>query len=162
LHRFVPVVFRTAVLAILLAVLPAAAQTPAAASGAAPPAKTNARPPAERLGQVVFEAGSGELSEIARAELDRVLTALPPEGDRRRIQLLGFATGDAQLVSTNRRLSLDRVLAVRQYLLEHGIKLERMDARALGTTEFGEGPADRVDVMLGIVDVPAPAARKRK
>ena len=163
MHRSVPVVFRTAVLlAGLLSALPAAAQTPAAAASEAPPAKTASRPPAERLAQIVFEAGSSVLSEAGRAELDRVLQGLPPDDDRRRIQILGFATGDAQLVSTNRRLSLDRVLTVRQYLFERGIRLARMDARALGTTTFGEGPADRVDVMLGIADVPSPVERRRK
>jgi len=162
LHRSIPVVFRTvALLAALLAAMPAAAQTPASAAGEVPPAKNPVRS-AERLGQIVFEASSSRLSGDARAELDRILKILPQEDDRRRIQLLGFATGDAQLVSTNRRLALDRVLTVRQYLFERGIKLARRDARALGTTAFGEGPADRVDVMLGIVDVPAPTERRHK
>lgn len=162
MHRSKSVAFGGAFLAMaLLAAWPAASELPAGASGEAP-ARAATRTPAERLGQVVFEPGRSELSADARVELDRVLKLLPPDDDRRRIQLLGFATGDAQLVSTNRRMALDRVLAVRQYLFDHGIKLARMDARALGTTAFGEGPADRVDVMLGIVDVPAPTDRRRK
>jgi outer membrane protein OmpA-like peptidoglycan-associated protein len=60
---------------------------------------------------------------------------------------VAYAAGNDDATSQARRLSLSRALAVRSYLIEHGVRSTRMDVRALGN-KVPEGPPDRVDVML--------------
>jgi outer membrane protein OmpA-like peptidoglycan-associated protein len=126
--------------------------------GASPPAATTATPrksEAQLLGRIVFAAATPQLPADAAAQIDAIVRQIPPPGsDGRRIQLLGFASGDQQLVSANRRLSLERALAVREQLRARGVALDRIDVRALGTTRLGEATLDRVDVMLGTAEVP--------
>src|SRR5262249_49938176 len=101
--------------------------------------------PAELLQRIAFAAGSSELDAQAKEQLDGLSTRIPaPDADRRRVQILAFASGDKDLVSANRRLSLARALAVRSYLLEKSVAPDRIDVRALGTIAMGDGPPDRV------------------
>jgi hypothetical protein len=89
---------------------------------------------------------------------------------------LDFATGEADLTqatadavkalaagvpedpSTARRLSLSRALAVRSALIAYGVPSERIYVHALGAQgmQGGDGPADRVDVMVMGANAAAP------
>jgi outer membrane protein OmpA-like peptidoglycan-associated protein len=91
-----------------------------------------------------FNLGSTDLSEPIRVRLDAIADSLV--GNDKRVQLLAFAKAegaDASYVA--RRLSLERALAVRGYLIGKGIRSTRIDVRALGAN--GTGPIDRVEVV---------------
>ncbi|MDH3597076.1 MAG: OmpA family protein, partial [Rhodospirillales bacterium] len=115
-------------------------QDPAATQRAAlPPAGAALAPD-----RFVFAAGSAELSDQAKRDLETLAGQLRAEADRR-IQLLAYAGGETG-ASRARRLSLSRALAVRAFLVEKGVATGRVDVRALGG-KVKEGPADRVDVV---------------
>ncbi len=48
---------------------------------------------------------------------------------------------------TPRLLSLERGLAVRNYLFDRGVRGSRIDVRAMGNTA-ADGPPERVDLLL--------------
>ncbi|UEM19429.1 OmpA family protein [Skermanella mucosa] len=64
-----------------------------------------------------------------------------------RLQVTAYASGTPETERDARRLSLDRALAVRSYLIGQGVRSTRIDVRALGT-QAPDGPADRVDLIL--------------
>jgi outer membrane protein OmpA-like peptidoglycan-associated protein len=76
------------------------------------------------------------------------------------VTVLAYAPGIKDDPSTPRRLSLARGLAARAVLLNDGIASTRIYVRALGASDPGSGPADRVDVTLtapgAVHKVPAP------
>ncbi|TDH62871.1 hypothetical protein E2C06_09260 [Dankookia rubra] len=79
-------------------------------------------------------------ADAALAELGRRLAA-GPEG---RVVLFAQASGPAADVSTARRLSLARGLAVKEALVAGGLPATRIDIRPMGRTEEA---ADAVDVQ---------------
>jgi outer membrane protein OmpA-like peptidoglycan-associated protein len=99
-----------------------------------------------RLAIVSFQTGTADLPEAARTLLERTAAEMKRD-ENARLQLVAYAAGNEDASSQARRLSLSRALAVRSYLIEHGVRSTRMDVRALGN-KVPEGPPDRVDVML--------------
>ncbi|WP_155957754.1 OmpA family protein [Fodinicurvata sediminis] len=95
---------------------------------------------------IEFTSESADLSENARSQL-RQLAAQLSERSSMRVQLLAYAEGSNEDASQARRLSLSRALAVRAYLLDHGIRSTRIDVRALGHNAPGSGPVNRVDIV---------------
>jgi outer membrane protein OmpA-like peptidoglycan-associated protein len=99
-----------------------------------------------RMAIVSFATGTADLPEAARNLLERTAAEMKRD-ESARLQLVAYAAGGEDASSQARRLSLSRALAVRSYLIEHGVRSTRMDVRALGN-KVPEGPPDRVDVML--------------
>jgi hypothetical protein len=62
------------------------------------------------------------------------------------LQVLAYASGDDDEIGHARGVSLSRAIAMRNFLVENGLDLSRMDVRALGNTAQ-EDPADRVDLI---------------
>lgn len=62
------------------------------------------------------------------------------------LQVLAYASGDEDEIGRARGVSLSRALAMRNFLVENGLDLSRMDVRALGNTAQ-EDPPDRVDLI---------------
>jgi len=98
--------------------------------------------------------------QILRIDFLGASTRLTPEAERRlgslavtmmesdgRLQLKAYAGGTVETLSSARRLSLSRALAVRSFLIEQGIRSTRIDVRALGRAE-DDGPPERVDIVL--------------
>jgi outer membrane protein OmpA-like peptidoglycan-associated protein len=96
--------------------------------------------------RVLFSAGGAELPDAARGELDAVARQL--SSNDRRLQLVGYAGSTTDEANQARRVSLQRALAVRTYLMEHGVPNTRMDVRALGNRADGKDPPDRVDIVM--------------
>jgi outer membrane protein OmpA-like peptidoglycan-associated protein len=94
-----------------------------------------------------FGAGGADLPDNARDDLDRLATTLQ-QSSASRVQLLAYAAGSDGQASQVRRLSLDRALAVRKYLLDQGIAASRIEVRALGNKVEGDGSPDRVDLLV--------------
>ncbi|HSR71741.1 MAG TPA: OmpA family protein [Kiloniellales bacterium] len=94
-------------------------------------------------GRIVFAPGSASLSEAARETLERFARELP--ADRAvRVELRGYAAGASAPAA--RRLSLARVIAVRDFLEAHGVAPGRLIVRALGPAS-GDEPGERVDLV---------------
>jgi outer membrane protein OmpA-like peptidoglycan-associated protein len=96
--------------------------------------------------RVLFAAGGAELPDAAKGELDAVARQL--SSNDRRLQLVGYAGSTTDEANQARRISLQRALAVRSYLMEHGVPNTRMDVRALGNRADGKDPPDRVDLVM--------------
>jgi outer membrane protein OmpA-like peptidoglycan-associated protein len=128
------------------AVPPAPPATPTPVAPAAAPAAVASGPT-----RVLF-AGSGiDLPDTAKPELTALAQRLKVD-DHLRVELVAHASGAADQANEARRISLQRALAVRTYLMEQGVAATRMDVRALGNRVEGEGdagkPLDRVDVVM--------------
>ena len=124
------------------------AETPgASAVAAAPPAEPPAEPPSADLTlSIPFDVGADSLDQDALDLLSGVadrMTASPEP----RLSIVAYATGDAGTARNARSLSLTRALAVREYLMMQGVRLTRIDMRALGDTADGD-PRDRIDLEL--------------
>lgn len=93
-----------------------------------------------------FAPGATELQGDASSVLDGLaqkLKAAPAE----RISLVAYASGDADQAIEARRVSLARSVAVRAYLIQHGVASTQIDVRALGNRVTDGGSADRVDLV---------------
>ena len=99
-------------------------------------------------GQVLridFLGASTRLTTDAERSLGSLAATM--EQSDGRLQLKAYAGGTGETLSSARRLSLSRALAVRSFLIEQGIRSTRIDVRALGRAE-GSGPPERVDIVL--------------
>jgi outer membrane protein OmpA-like peptidoglycan-associated protein len=95
---------------------------------------------------ISFDPGSEELNDSG----GRLLTGLAQrmlENDRLRLEVRAYAGGTPETASQARRLSLNRALAVRAFLMDQGVRGTRIDVRALGASA-PEGPSDRVDLQF--------------
>jgi len=93
---------------------------------------------------IVFDRNGSDLNGASEDALDRLAAALSRNDAR--IQLRAFGGDSVERTHAARRLALRRALAVRNYLMEHGIDQERINVRAMGGAADG-GPSDRVDVV---------------
>lgn len=115
---------------------PAPTQTASRPASAAPTGET----------RILFDAGSANLNDAAKAELDALASQLKSDTGIR-VQLQAYAAGTDETAPDARRLSLSRALKVRSHLIDQGVRSTRMDVRALGVKAEG-GPADRVDAVV--------------
>jgi outer membrane protein OmpA-like peptidoglycan-associated protein len=113
---------------------------------AAPAAPRPVPAPSMQGGAVTlaFPGGQGELPAGDLAALDALARQYASGEDR--LQIRAYAANSVSDGGSGaRRLSLTRALAVRQYLIDKGIRSTRIDVRALGAPTDG-GAADRVEV----------------
>ncbi len=96
------------------------------------------------IGSVAFPPESTALPPAAQPLLDGVAARLAAHRSLR-IELQGFA-GGSDREARAQRLSLERALALRRYLMSRGVPRVRIIVRALGNRSTG-GDADRVDVF---------------
>ena len=116
----------------------------------AAPQPTPAAAPATVAGpaeMVHFAKADTSLTPDGRALLDRVAATLAAN-DKLRLELVAHASGDPDDPVMARRIALQRAIVLRTYLIEHGVQSVRMDVRALGDKDAGDGPLDRVDLVL--------------
>jgi outer membrane protein OmpA-like peptidoglycan-associated protein len=142
-----------ALLASLIAVAPASAETTLANVPPAPAQADIAGSTSKRLAttdltaatRIAFASDAVDLSAEARRALDGLVAHLG-HGEAPRLELIAHAgAGEADHAL---RVSLSRALVVRSYLVEHGIHSSRLDARALGNRSDDGGPGDRVDIVM--------------
>jgi outer membrane protein OmpA-like peptidoglycan-associated protein len=125
---------------------PQAAPAPQVAAAPTPPRAVPAPGPGPGgLVTLAFAGGQGDLPSGGElAALDALATQHANGEDRLQIRAYAASTvSDGG--SGARRLSLTRALAVRQYLIDKGIRSTRIDVRALGAPTDGSA-ADRVEV----------------
>lgn len=120
------------------------AETPGAgAVAAAPPAEP---PSADLTLSIPFDVGADSLDQDALDLLSGVVDRMTASPEPR-LSIVAYATGDAGTARNARSLSLTRALAVREYLMTQGVRLTRIDMRALGDTA-DDDPRDRIDLEL--------------
>ncbi|MCL2469052.1 MAG: OmpA family protein [Alphaproteobacteria bacterium] len=111
------------------------------------PVKTSRLVLDSHLTTISFEKGSVDLSKEGRAIADnlvKALTAYP----RARLTLTAYADVDGQMSPREaRHLSLNRALAIRDYMTQRGIPTSRIDLRPMGAN-IPSGNGDRVDVKV--------------
>lgn len=117
-----------------------------AATPPAPPGPPVEVPDGTEFRVVYTDTAADALSEQDTALLDGVAARLRRD-EVIRLQVTAYASGTPETEREARRLSLDRALAVRSYLIGQGVRGTRIDVRALGT-HAPAGPADRVDLHL--------------
>lgn len=100
--------------------------------------------------RIVYDADADELPAGATAQLDAVASSMMSD-ENIKVQVLAYASSSGENESQARRKALSRGLEVRKYLINKGVRSNRIDVRALGSKSEGS-PADRVDI------VPAAAA----
>lgn len=100
--------------------------------------------PEAALLRIRFEPDDATLSQQMQAAIQAFATNFKARGGRVALKAYAGKAGDTS--SNARRLSLKRVLAVREQLLAQGIAAERLQVRALGGVRDA-GPADRVDIV---------------
>lgn len=81
---------------------------------------------------------AGQLDEVMRVMKDMPIL---------RITLESYASPREGGAGEARRVSLKRALAVRQYLMDLGIKKQRVNVRALGAVAEDK-PHDRIDIVV--------------
>lgn len=114
--------------------------------------------------RITFAPGSADLNPATDAAL-REIGAEVAKNPAAVVNVIAYAGGPKDDPSTPRRLSLDRALAARAVLMQAGVPSTRIYVRALGASA-GEGPADRVDLVVTTSTAtlaatpPAPAAAK--
>jgi len=114
------------------------------------PAETLAPAPAPSSAPsaaLAFAADSAEITEAAKGELERIAKRAN-DLDVRQMELRAYAGGTDIVESRN--MALARVLAVRSFLIEQGVKA-RIDVGTFRPTSGGTNALQRVDVVvLGI------------
>ncbi|MGP1395628.1 MAG: OmpA family protein [Inquilinaceae bacterium] len=96
--------------------------------------------------RIMFDADEEDLNESG-ANLLEGLAQRMMNNDSIRLQILSFAGGTPETASQARRLSLNRALNVRTFLIDRGVRRTRIDVRALGNTA-PDDPKNRVDLLL--------------
>ncbi len=92
-----------------------------------------------------FDTASSLLTHQAKTKLDDIAQQMK-DINSLRLQIRGFAKGNGGADSA-RRMSLSRVLEVRSYLMDKGVKPVRLDVQALGSGTSRQ-PIDRVDLVF--------------
>jgi len=98
---------------------------------------------AEAVASIAFQPTQMELSLPAKRDLAAMaatLRARPAE----RVAVIAHAGAAGETMSA-RRISLGRALAVRAYLIDHGVTRGRIIVRALGAPQ-DDGAPERVDI----------------
>lgn len=113
---------------------------------AATPEKTSEKAKPQLI-SLEFKNEQSEISSDTKQVIDSSILPKLTSDTGSRLQILSYASSSKEGQSSARRISLARGLAIRSYLLEKGMKPERIDIRALGENTT-EKPLDRADLMI--------------
>ncbi len=118
-----------------------APEAPRPATSAATPKPAKEKTFTGRSVMVLFEPGSSVLAAGALKRLDEIAG----QSKSQRLELKAYAGTEKQSASDTRRLALQRAIAVRGYLMDHGMDGTRIAVRPQGPAHDGQAP-ERVDV----------------
>ena len=96
--------------------------------------------------RMLFGNDRTALSETGERLLDTLAERMELQTDLR-LSVQAYAGGTPDTAANARLLSLERGLAVRNYLFDRGVRRSRIDVRAMGNTA-ADGPPERVDLLL--------------
>ncbi len=114
--------------------------------------------------RITFGPGRTDLNPSTEATIRTLVKGGPgvaPAPANASFTVTSFAAGTPDDPSTARRLSLSRALGVRSVLITQGIESVRIYVKAQGPSNpaFADGPADRVDLVVGPPVLPPPTTR---
>lgn len=96
-----------------------------------------------------FQPGEIDLAENDAAAIGAGIKQELQKRDHWRIQIRSYATPFGDGVSSDKRISLSRAIALRKALVDQGVRPSRIDVRAEGSASMPEGKSgDRIDVYL--------------
>jgi len=140
-----------------IALAPIAPPQPEPQPAAGQPVSATAATAATSTGnglRITFAADQTELNPATAAAIDSIVQNAQASANSS-FNVVAYAAGTPDDLSTARRLSLARALAVRSALIADGVGSSRIYVRALGS-QTSDGPPDRVDVtLLGSNEPPA-------
>ncbi len=125
---------------------PIAAPQSAALTGAPPKISPGADPDQIQEMAFILDPGSSTIPVSAQAKLLDTAKTMKSAPESR-IEVRAYSPEKPHRESDARRLSLSRFLAVRDFLVRHGIDDNRIDGRAL-TSEPTELNADRIELYI--------------
>ena len=96
--------------------------------------------------RVTFGPQDTELSATGESALMPIIEQMKTD-EAVRVRLMAYANGSDDSPSSVRRLSLNRAIAVREFLMDQGVQSTRIEVRALGD-QSEDGEPDRVDAIL--------------
>lgn len=102
--------------------------------------------PASEPVSIVFGPEETELPPTAESALVPLAAQMAAD-ESLRLRLMAYAEADDESPSNVRRTSLRRAIAVREFLIDQGIRSTRIEVRALGDQSEGGNP-DRVDAIV--------------
>jgi outer membrane protein OmpA-like peptidoglycan-associated protein len=102
---------------------------------------------AQALAPLRFAPGGTEIGAAGKHALEALATKLKADPSLR-LELVAYASGGAAETIEARRLSLQRAIDVRAFLVAQGVRGASMTVRAMGNRDAGSGPADRVDLLV--------------
>lgn len=113
-----------------------------------PPPATSPGADATQVEEIAFivDPGSSLIPDSTQTKLSRIAQDLN-DAPQARVEIRAYSPVKGQSQSDPRRLSLARWLAVRDYLVQHGVADDRIDGRALASSP-NEPNADRVELYL--------------
>lgn len=96
---------------------------------------------------LVFASNQISLSDKSKSQIKKQILPDLQKDTKSRIQIISFATADDKTENSARRISLSRALEVRDYLKSLKIDTERIDVKALPSTDNAT-PTNKVDIVL--------------
>ena len=96
--------------------------------------------------RVAFGPGTADMNPAMLAAI-RAVAARAVANPAEQLSVTAWAPGTPDDPSTPRRLSLDRALSVRAVLINAGVVSERIRTVAKGMGDYGDGIADRADLL---------------
>ena len=109
------------------------------------PAETDSQHLLEGQIRIPYEEESDIIPETVKGRIVGLIEKMNADYSLH-LQVLAYARGDDDEIGHARGVSLARAIGMRNFLVENGLDLSRMDVRALGNTAQ-EDPADRVDLI---------------
>ena len=94
-----------------------------------------------------YNSGMLQPNPTNLAVLQGKVLPLLKNNPRWRMQIQAFASPQGKELISARRISLSRALALRSWLLAHGVEPQRLDLRALGL-QSDRNPLDRIDLVF--------------
>lgn len=101
----------------------------------------------------IFTPGQTDIQDDLKAAISASVLQNLRRNPSARVQIQSYASSVDQGNSSDRRISLNRALAIRSYLIEQNIEPNRIDVRALGS-QTDEKPVDRIDLIISEGNTP--------
>lgn len=111
----------------------------------------------EILERVYFESGRASIKQRSHSVLDQIASVMKANADIRRLRVQGH-TDDRGAEDMNLKLSQQRAVSVKEYLIEQGVEAQRLSARGYGEThpiasnETAKGRAENRRVEFHIIE----------
>jgi hypothetical protein len=146
-----------AVLAAVVAPVAATAPAAPAPAASAPATSITASAPAEGMFgdvapdtvfSIVFSGQEKNLSDVSKGRLVQIVHAINEKHPKATLRIRAYAKPDNQDAGLARRVSLERAILVRDFIMNSGLPSDRIQVQALGLPERPSPISNRVEVVF--------------